>query len=447
MPGIDETNTKRDQAVLQHLIDTHGADLGLRGLSRAAQAEVLHGLSQRAGLNVAKGTFVAILNGNHQKRPRHIDTYEGITRIFAALDRRLIREEAGRPNCFLIPLPELLELAATYRRPPPGGAALQEGLARMQGLGSGRLQNSGAVLRLQGHQSEPPQAAAGNYASIIFENWKSSAPDHLVPVPGVYQIVRRHKPPRGHASSRREEEPTRAASREYDWSDPANHAVVFELVYIDSSALECILITAEGNKYIGTLNINYDQVLFALLQRVTSDSPPSLNHRFIAVTLPKDKLPFYSGVTIKVGDTTWRPLASECLFVRIPQVGHMELYECFDRLRADIGNTYPVEEGSVLSEYISANPPNSAYDRDHPSPEWSRVKFLREFPSLVELTRERPNGKSKFVYFREPSRTMDRLTIAVELVRDLGISLPIFRWTNPEDAQAKSKKEGSGERE
>jgi hypothetical protein len=433
MPA-NPTDAERDQAVLKHLISTYGADLGLAGHSPDKQADILHRLSEQAGQKVAKGSIVAILRGTTHKGHRHIDTYEGITLTFAALDARLMRDDWERQNCFVTPLAELQELAATYQRPVRGSKTLEEGLARIRNFKAARA--STMPVTAQEDRSQPQQAVSGSYAPFIFGNWLK--PEHRGPqniTPGFYQIFRVYKPTRelsnikALAGPRKQSESAQdqgSSIGNYGGADLQDHVVVCELVWVDADSMECNLVTSERNTYVGTLHINHEDILFALLQRKTG-SGQEINHRFICAKVVRVDLAYHSGLMIKVGDTTGRPVASECLFVRIRKrlPEHRDLYQEIEILRAVAANGTRVPKDSVIARYVTPTPP--AYSSYDPAaPEWKDIKFVRDFPALFNLSKIQGNSPNKFRLLREPSRTLaqDVLTI---LGREKEMALPPYR--------------------
>lgn len=280
------------------------------------------------------------------------------------------------------------------------------------------------------------KSGAETYASIIFKNWGESV--HSGPtniVPGLYQIFRLYKPTRelslakeapGLDNEQHSADGKSSPIGSYGGPDLHDHVVICELVYVDSKNLECVLITAERHKYIGTLYINHEDILFGLLQRKTG-SRLGVNQRFICMKLVRAKLTYYSGLMIKIGDTTSRPLASECLSVRIPHLPeHADLYNEIERLRAAATDGERVPKNSVIAEYITPNPPVSPYDPAAPAPEWEGVKFVRDFPALLNLTKMHGSGTNKFRLLREPSRTLDQNVLTI-LGRQKEMALSPYR--------------------
>jgi len=251
------------------------------------------------------------------------------------------------------------------------------------------------------------------YAEIIFSNWLDTfrKGDGVLET-GVYQMFRRYKatPDSAGGAGR-----SSRASR-----DLSNQAIICELIYVDSDAMECVMVTSERNLYFGTIFINHEDILYGLLQRRTRDS--GVNQRVITVRLGGSRLPMYSGLCLKTGDTTRRPLAAACLYVRCSQSDHPEMYAEFEAIRRTpwtgkkVSN---VAKDSAIYDYITLNPRLSLAD-----PEWNRVKKADAFPQLASLMH--PN-KAGVTYLQDSLRTMS----FEDLVRIGGeLSLPVFRHSN-----------------
>jgi hypothetical protein len=255
------------------------------------------------------------------------------------------------------------------------------------------------------------------FAEIIFANWrKSYSRGAALVLPGLYQVYRRYKP---------------------SWSpnvpripdDPLDIPVICELLYIDSDNLECLLVSGEGYKYTGTMHINHEDIVFGLLQRPLSDIT-GFNHRFIAMKSPRQRLNCHWGLTIKVGNTTHRPVSSECIFVKVPKTREYEdLLTAFDEIWSAplSAPTSTVSRKSVVYDYLTDNPPSDEYyDASNPDPEWARVKFVRDFPALAKWVMPDESG---MIFFREPSRTL-----LVETILGFSrqrIRLGVFKHSRP----------------
>jgi hypothetical protein len=233
------------------------------------------------------------------------------------------------------------------------------------------------------------------YIDVIFENWKATfqkGAEFLKP--GIYQLFRLYK-------STNPVERNRPDGSD-NQSDATRQPVICEVIYVDSHKMECIMVTSEKNIYFGTMFINHENILYGLLQRRTVRKR-GINQRFIALKLSPRKLPMYSGLSIKTGDTTRRPVASDCLYVEVPQLDHAELYAAFDTIRHRDWTgelVEPISERSIICQYLTDNPPGL---HDKSDAGWRRVKLVSDFPALSELVV--PN-KSGAVYVRESLRTI-----------------------------------------
>jgi hypothetical protein len=417
---------ERDRETLETLLFAYGPHLGItRGVSTESRAVRLCELGDRVGAQLKRGTVLAILRGIPQKRPRSPIHYEGLSRVFAALDQRLIIDEQFPPNCFAMAEHALKSITTSFKEALPSPAQLDEKCRAIRK----RYDPNETGLSPDLYSDDP---GSNDYAGTIFENWRRTTKRGTKLLgSGIYQVFRRYKPER-----RETQESKTGNERRYDWSDPTNHVVIIELLFVDSVALECIMITAEGDKCIGTLNINSANVLFAVLQR-WQEGDEALRHRMICVTLVSNDLPFFSGLSLKIGDRTGNPVASECVFVPLEPNKHRAVYKAFLQLRKNLGDpTERIAKNSMIYQYITASPPVSFYDPANPPKEWKRVKFVRDFPDWRNLVREQKNGKGTFVYFREPSRALKSSTIRTELVRDRKIKFEVFRWPSSKRRKA-----------
>lgn len=266
-----------------------------------------------------------------------------------------------------------------------------------------------ALLKKRVPDVEVPHASSHREAAAIFENWTKLSREkdggHQLVRPGIYQLFRRYKPLDGQG---------RSATAHY--GDPANHYVIVELCHVDDR--RCLLITSELKAYEGTVHINHERILFSLLQRHVprGAEQEGLNHRFICLRLSSTPLSFYSGISIKVGDTTHQPLASECIFLPILAKAHPELDAEFKHLLAARELPAQVASDSVMADYITSNPSSEEY----PSQEReARSRRVRDFPLFLSLAR--PRGLRPAL-FREPSRTLDERDI-----RSVEEKLTVFR--------------------
>jgi hypothetical protein len=274
----------------------------------------------------------------------------------------------------------------------------------------------GSVALADADTVASPQRA---YADTIFENWK--IPYHQGPkilMPGIYQIFRRYKPTKPPASI------SGARKATYDWAQVPDHHIICELICFDSVNMEAVLITSERRKYFGSLFIDHERVLFGLLQRKNANKE-GINHRVFAAALHNRRYPFYSAIMLKVGDTTSRPIASDCLVVMIPRK-HKELYEEFAKEQLKEGL---VPKESIITDYLTATPPS---EPSHPN--WKHIRRVRDFPKWSSLTRP---SKEHLPILREPLRTLHHLTIE-DLARK-GTLIEIF---NQKDAPVRKLEMG-----
>ncbi len=227
---------------------------------------------------------------------------------------------------------------------------------------------------------------------------------------GVYQYFRRYKP----------------LPDEIDLNqDEPNHIVIAELIYVNAETKECLVVTSARNIYYGTMFLNHKNILHCLLQRpdkYTTDT----NIRIYSLKLHGRSLAFYSGICLKTGDTTLRPISSECIFVPLaPEkhksvIGRME--EIFAAQKSQIekkGGQIPqsaastrLDEDDIVCDYFSDTPPDVKIDIE--SLAWERVRRAKEIPFLFELSKKRRNSTA---LLREPSRALRRSTI-VKFARD-----------------------------
>ena len=226
--------------------------------------------------------------------------------------------------------------------------------------------------------------SGGNF-NVIFSNWHlKSKRGGSVLMTGVYQLFRLHKP---------------VPSMEE--SDPMKRAVISELIYLDSDKMECSLVTASGRVYFGTMFITHEYVLYGLLQR-PDETGAEIHQRFFCQKLDGKKLPMYSGLMTKIGQTTRRPLSSECLYVPVPR-NHDELYTEMMKYHRKAWSALRVEKTSIIMDYIMDLPPLAP-----PGPEWSRVRFVKDFPALTAMVNPKNHEQPLLL---PPSRTLDQITI------------------------------------
>jgi hypothetical protein len=232
-----------------------------------------------------------------------------------------------------------------------------------------------------------------DFTDLIIERWKQpyvSGQKHLRS--GVYQMFRRYN-----IDQFDNDVPKKIIDY---WSDPYNQPIICELIYVDSILMQCILVTAEGNLYIGSIFINHEHTMYVIFQR---QSTRGVHHRFLMLQLHERRLRIYSGLSIKVGDTITQPLCSEVIFKRIPEKDNEDLYSAMRDLRQEIKSQTRVESNSIIYEYLTDIAPGVYYDENNNASGWARVRFVKNFPALQYLVQQ---GK-----FKQPSRTLSWQTI------------------------------------
>lgn len=230
-----------------------------------------------------------------------------------------------------------------------------------------------------------------NSHDAIFDNWlRKSHPSERIGT-GLYQLFRRYKPIR-----------SGNADDDSEWKDDDNHFVICELIYIDIGSLRCSLLTAEGERYSGSVYVSEGNTLYALFQRPVRGKPDAFNHRFLALDLAPNVKHLFSGLMVKIGDTIGKPLAAECLLHHVP-TSFRELYDTFLTEIVGSNETEPLAQTSTLFQYMTSPPPTTSFDEE--DPQWKRVRRIRDFRILSDLAKR----KSEFgkAYLREPSRSLD----------------------------------------
>ena len=237
------------------------------------------------------------------------------------------------------------------------------------------------ILRILLQENGPRDA---HILSVITRNWSRQRGGDAELRGGVYQIIRRYKPMK--------EEKIRPF-----YKDDKNHAVICELVYVDVSKMECMIVTTERNIYWGTLYINHQNILYVLAQRPAEHSN-SVYQRFYSISLEGGRTIIYSGVCIKSGDTTHLPLAAECLFVEMPRTREYEkVYKEFDALLLEPWGVRQIDENSTFLEYITDKPPSQS--EQTPQGE----KRVRNFKMLTKMVKEDDEG---IIMMRESLRAL-----------------------------------------
>ena len=257
------------------------------------------------------------------------------------------------------------------------------------------------------HRTPDPASSRGHYTEVLFENWRTSGTSAGFILPsGIYQMFRRYKPERSTNATAPQDAPGVSSFEE--------HAVICELIHVDSQTSECVMITSERYVYVGSMFLNFEGILFGIMQRKLPNSN-NINQRVISIKLELNALPWYSGLCIKAGDTTHRPLAAECIFLPVPP-SHTKLQKEFEYVMGNAGESYRVAPESEIAQYLTDTPSYQVLDSKH-----SRVRRVRDFPGIVALSRKNDRG---ITFFREPLRTLDGLTV-LSLSRN--INLRVFR--------------------
>lgn len=245
---------------------------------------------------------------------------------------------------------------------------------------------------------------------IIVQNWMAPPRrDHGSLRTGIYQSFRRHKPTRGQKLN---------TDPRHDWNDDENHAIICELIYLDLGAMECRLVTGDMNVYHGSLCITHEDILYGLLQR-PADNGMDFHQRYIVSKIKRPKSEMYSGICIKIGNVSIRPVATEFFYVPVPETKHPELYEEFRRsvLTRKWSDISQIDEATAIGTYISVTPPRRSWSH----PDWRRVRYVRDFEMFKTICHRTKNYKA---LFREPLRTLSAETLGEVLEKN---SLEIFR--------------------
>ena len=267
--------------------------------------------------------------------------------------------------------------------------------------------------------------------------------------PGLYQLIRRYK------LWTDTDDPQE--QRDY-FDDSDNHFVVIELLYVDMDRLECLLVNCEGHVHIGSIFINRDAVqsqvafLNIVLMRQKDASALDVRQRYLTLRFGKQVQPYYSGISIKLGDRSGRLVSSDLLLQRVPNAEHGDVYrackEIYERMSEAPALIYEaVAPDSVVHKYITSNPPEDLSDgfagsegAPQLSNEWkdkNRIRQVKDIEGLSALARPspikqakeiegqpdlmRPLQKTGVVRFAEPSRTLK-----ASFLRNLKV--PLFEW-------------------
>lgn len=201
---------------------------------------------------------------------------------------------------------------------------------------------------------------------------------------GIYQIFRRFKP-------RNPNGPERDNIAKPD----ADDILIVELLYLDAARMECFIVTSEGNIFWGTAHLNDDATLAIIMQRSSRRSEANLRHRFLALHARHeegDTPSIYSGVYMKAGDKTKRPLAGEAIFRLIEREAHDALYTRMEEIFHEPYSYHIAREDSLILPYIASYDGVAAQAR------------VGDLPFIEQLTQPDSTG---IVLFREPIRTTD----------------------------------------
>ena len=123
--------------------------------------------------------------------------------------------------------------------------------------------------------------------------------------------------------------------------------------------------------------------------------------RLYSVNLGHRKQAFYSGLCLKTGDTTGRPLAAECIFLPVPRAEHTELYAAFQNLLNLPWSHEEIEIPPEIVDYIAPPPPKSGDEAET----LKRVRRIRDFPFLKNLAKKQRGTGIQL--FRESLRTLE----------------------------------------
>ena len=175
----------------------------------------------------------------------------------------------------------------------------------------------------------------------------------------------------------------------------------------------CTLVTGDHHVYTGSLHVNYEPILYGIFQR-PSNSSLGVHYRLFAARLEGVDIGLYSGVSIKTGDISMRPVAFDVVFQRVPE-SHGRLYEEMKKLSLDPWKAPPLE-GNLVLDYVSVTPPRNKSD-----PSWERVTYIKDFPLIEALVT--PDDDDGIISLPEPLRTID---IPILTKAQARYELPVF---------------------
>jgi len=242
----------------------------------------------------------------------------------------------------------------------------------------------------------------------LWVNWADTFERNFIK-PGLYQIFRRYKPFPG----------TR-----HMYDSILDHPVICELIYIDTHSMEVTLITAGHNIYWGSIYMNYQQIAYIMAQRQSNQNKGGVHQRFYSFR-PEGGLPeIFSGLCLKTGDGSRRPVCAECLFLQVFDDENEELIAEVKKLVEEPWSSAQ-SESSVILDYISDIPPEFHLMGGIAASQRPRVKHVRDFPLLAELVQY---GSGDISLFREPLRPVDAETLRREVLR---YGVEVFRHSRP----------------
>ena len=248
-------------------------------------------------------------------------------------------------------------------------------------------------------------------ANAVFSAWRDQprATERLLS-PGVYQIFRRYKDTLEHHIN-----DTRKSR------DPQEAPVICELAIIDTAAATSVMVTADFNLYSGTFTTSYNGIFSCLLHRLGKSGS---HFRYLTLKLwNRDEfkhIPIYSGMMVKTGADSRRPVASELIILKVQHSRYPELVATMNTLLTAANDpqhhlqpyVLNQEAKRALAEYMTAIPPDlgqeQSVDGDHAAigaaakAQLERVRYVRNFTLLSELSKDRPSG----VMLRDPSRSL-----------------------------------------
>jgi hypothetical protein len=250
----------------------------------------------------------------------------------------------------------------------------------------------------------------------IFQGWRKGGISTSDLRDGIYQIFRRHKP---------------VGSIE---TEPREHAMVTEMVRVDTVTKSCVLVDASGHVFNGTIHVNPrsiggKKVAYFLYERsIGVDN--GFEFRFYTLVL-EGRSDIYPSLCIRLGDVTGRPVMSECLSIFVGRHDNQELYEAFAKLASDPLATGKLSNDSILLDYIAPAPKRN---REKNVPEWQELRHIKDFPFFSALIKV-PSGT--LARFQEPIRSPNNSEM-FEITADTKLDYPdVFRHSKCKKAEKK----------